>query len=75
MTRAIEEHGSYRCVKLRYNSSRSRSWSFTGGDCVSVVGRWECGALVEWLALTGKPKFCERNLWQCHFLHHVSHID
>jgi hypothetical protein len=34
----------------------------------------EYGALVEWY-WQGKPKYLEKNLSQCHFMQHRSHID
>ena len=38
------------------------------------VAKDVCGALVKWY-WQGKQKYCEKNLSQCHFIHHKSYMD
>jgi hypothetical protein len=52
------------------------NWSTGRETLYSVGGKWvnEYGSLVEWY-WQGKPKYSEKDLPQCHFHHHNSHMD
>jgi hypothetical protein len=38
---------------------------------INECGIWNIGGMI----MVGKPEYLERNLSQCHSVHHISHMD